>query len=141
MADFLTEHAAQRARLVVDDHESIEMPGVVQGILHLVVEAMNRGQAVTVTPQSQMLTTQQAADLLGISRPTLIRLLEANQIPYEQIGSHRRMLLGDVLHYREQRRERQYQFLADTAVDPNEEENVDAVLERLRRVRQESKRR
>ncbi len=134
--DFLAEH--ENADL---DIGGVQVPGAVQSVLRQVVEAMSRGLAVTVIPQAHILTTQQAADLLGISRPTLIRLLDAARIPYRQVGTHRRLLLDDVLGYREQRREEQYRFLAETAVDPDDEEDVDVVLERLRRVRQEAKRR
>ncbi|MGH3911710.1 MAG: helix-turn-helix domain-containing protein, partial [Pseudonocardiaceae bacterium] len=64
-----------------------------------VLEAMSQGLAITVIPQHTMLTTQEAADLLGISRPTLVKLLESDQIPYEQRGRHRRLRLADVLNY------------------------------------------
>jgi excisionase family DNA binding protein len=140
LRDFVAEHESGSARLVIGADESIALPDLVVAALRQVVEAMSRGLAVTIIPQSHILTTQQAADLLGISRPTLIRLLEAGKIDYEIKGTHRRLLLEDVLRYREQRREAQYQFLADTAVDPDDEEDVEVVLARLRRVRQESKR-
>lgn len=136
LRDFLAEHDQGRLRLLIDDHESIIIPSGVEGVLRMVVEAFSRGLAVSVIPQSQVLTTQQAAELLGISRPTLIRILDAGRIPYQQVGTHRRLLLEDVLHYREERREAQYKFLADTALSLDDEEDIDTVLARLRRVRQ-----
>jgi excisionase family DNA binding protein len=58
-------------------------------------------------PLSALLTTQEAADLLGISRPTLVRLLTDGQIPYEQRGSHRRITLAHAMAYQDRmRRER-----------------------------------
>jgi excisionase family DNA binding protein len=141
LRDFLTEHELGPAHLIIDSDESIDIPAAVRGALLQVVEAMSRGLAVTIIPQSHVLTTQQAAELLGISRPTLIRLLEAGRIPYEQVGTHRRLLLEEVLRYREERREAQYRFLEETAIDPDDEEDVEVVLDRLRRVRREAKRR
>ncbi len=136
---FRAHPSAEReaAHLLVGADESAEIPGEVYRILRQVIEAMSQGLAVTVVPQSRSLTTQQAADVLGISRPTLIRLLDANSIPYERVGSHRKLLLRDVLNYREERREAQYRFLAETAVDPDEEEDLEVMLERLRQARRE----
>ena len=54
-------------------------------------------------PQTQRLTTQEAADFLGISRPTLVRLLDQEKIPSDQPGRHRRIMFSDLLHYVEQR--------------------------------------
>lgn len=64
---------------------------------------MAAGQAVIVAPIHQRLTTQQAADLLGISRPTFVKLLESGEIKFEQPGRHRRVLLTDVLEFRQRR--------------------------------------
>lgn len=80
--------------------ERLVLPPEVFEILRDVVEAMADGQAVTVAPVHQRLTTQEAADLLGVSRPTLVKLLESGAIPYEQPGRHRRVRLADVLAYR-----------------------------------------
>ncbi|HUZ56771.1 MAG TPA: helix-turn-helix domain-containing protein [Streptosporangiaceae bacterium] len=93
--------------LVGPDGTRLEVPGPVYDALVQVATAMAHGQGVTVIPRSALLTTQEAADLLGISRPTLVRLLEAGQMPYEQRGRHRRIMLADLLKYQEDmRRER-----------------------------------
>ncbi|MEN2745009.1 helix-turn-helix domain-containing protein [Sinomonas halotolerans] len=104
-------------------------------VLKKVAEAMDDGLAVTVTPETTTLTTQQAADLLGVSRPTLIRLLAGGALPYERVGSHRRLQLRDLLDYREKRRQEQYDALAATSVELEEEEGLEAMLERLREAR------
>ncbi len=79
------------------------LPQEVFEVLSSVVEAMAAGQAVIVAPIHQRLTTQQAADLLGISRPTFVKLLESGEIKFEQPGRHRRVLLTDVLEFRQRR--------------------------------------
>jgi excisionase family DNA binding protein len=116
--------------------DRIELPAEIYRALRHVVEALQQGLAVTVAPLTQTLTTQQAADLLGVSRPTLVKLLDEGRIPFERAGSHRRILLRDLLTYREQRRAAQYAALEATAVEINDEEDVDAVLEQLREARQ-----
>ncbi len=85
------------------DGKTLPLPPEVYEVLREVVGSMSRGEAVTVVPVHLRLTTQEAADLLGISRPTFVKLLEAGEIPYEQPGRHRRVLLSDVLAYREDR--------------------------------------
>lgn len=117
-----------------DVGDQVEIPAEVYRVLRQVVDAMRQGLAVTVAPQTQKLTTQQAADLLGVSRPTLIRLLDADEIAFERVGTHRRVLLRDLLAYRERRRAQQYAALEATAVSPDEED-VEAALVRLREAR------
>lgn len=68
-------------------------------VLVEVVEAVREGKVITLVPRTQRLTTQEAADFLGISRPTMVKLLEDGMIPYEQPGRHRRILFTDLLAY------------------------------------------
>lgn len=115
--------------------EQVEIPVGVYRVVRQVVEAMREGLAVTVAPQTQTLTTQQAADLLGVSRPTLVKLLDANRIAYERVGTHRRVLLRDLLEYRQKRREDQYAALASTSVDLDDEQDMNSALQELREAR------
>lgn len=87
------------AVLTGPDGGRVDLPTPVYEALLEVVRAMRAGRAVTVAPYAMRLTTQQAADLIGISRPTLVRLLEAHEIPFEKPGRHRRVQLADVLAY------------------------------------------
>ncbi len=89
------------AELVGPDGSRALLPSAVYEVLQHVVLAMARGQAVTIAPHHQQLTTQEAADILGVSRPTLVRMLDEGRIPYTQPGRHRRILLPDVLTYQE----------------------------------------
>jgi excisionase family DNA binding protein len=82
-----------------------------------------------------VVTTQQAADLLGVSRPTLIKLLDSEQIPYERINTHRRVQLRDLLTYREQRRAAQYAALEATSSPIDDEDDAATVLADLREAR------
>jgi excisionase family DNA binding protein len=115
--------------------DRVELPAEVYRVLQQVVKALRQGLAVTVAPTTQTLTTQQAADLLGVSRPTVIKLLDSGNVPFERVGTHRRVLLRDLLDYREQRRAEQYAALEATAVDLDNEENLDTVLQQLRETR------
>lgn len=80
------------------------LPDELREVLANVVMALRRGQAITLAPHAMRLTTQQAADLLGISRPTLVKLLENGKIPYETPSRHRRIQLIDLLNYQASRR-------------------------------------
>jgi excisionase family DNA binding protein len=91
------------ARLLGPDGEMIGIPGSAFEALRLVVDAMSKGQTVVLAPQEEELTSQQAADLLRVSRPHLIKLLNKGEIPFHRVGTHRRIRLEDVLAYRSKR--------------------------------------
>ena len=83
--------------------ERLELPESVYHILKDVVRNMRAGNAITLLPERQRLTTQSAANFLGFSRPHLIKLLEAGAIPFEKVGQHRRILLKDLLEFQKKR--------------------------------------
>ena len=103
--------------------------------LKKVVAALDAGKAVTIAPQTMKLTTQQAADLLGVSRPTVVRLIADGTLPAERIGNRHRLLLDNVLAYRDERRNRQYEALAATTVDIDTEDDPEVIRQQLREAR------
>ena len=117
VAELVTALEASSGAALTINGETIDLPPAVAEALLQVVDAMRRGLAVTVAPQDQRLTTQEAADMLGISRPTLVRMLEAGEIPFEKVRRHRRLFLTDVLEFRERQRRAANEALSDMVAD------------------------
>lgn len=89
----------REASLVGPDGERINLPESLFRVLRQVIHALAEDQAVSVVPVHKQLTTQQAADLLNVSRPYLVQLLEDGKIPYSKTGTHRRVHLDDLMVY------------------------------------------
>src|SRR6185369_3499531 len=87
----LDTSAEHKTRLVGPDGEGIVLPASAFEALKAVVTGMAQGMAMTLVPSGRELTTQEAADLLRMSRPTVIRLLEDGTIPFHKVGTHRRI--------------------------------------------------
>jgi excisionase family DNA binding protein len=81
----------------------VQIPESVFYVLERVAKVLADGDAITVVPVGKEVTTQQAADLLNISRQYLVRLLDAGQLPYTRTGKHRRLRVADVLSFKEKR--------------------------------------
>jgi len=112
LSKFLDQVSAPAA-LVGPDGQTVALPLEAFRVLRQVAQAMRVGKAITVAPIDQLLTTQEAANFLGISRPTLIKLLESGEIDFERPGAsrHRRVRLHDVLDYQQRKRaERRAEF-------------------------------
>lgn len=75
------------------------MPVPLYNLLKDIVRSLEKGRSLVLMPEEQQLTTQRAAELLGMSRPYLIQLLDAGEMPYHLVGKHRRIALHDVLAY------------------------------------------
>jgi len=81
--------------------DELVLPGYVVQILLDVLSQMSQGNAISLVPYHQEISTQEAANLLNVSRPYLVNLLETQQIPFHRVGTHRRVRLRDVLDYKE----------------------------------------
>lgn len=104
---------------ITDSKKSVEitLPQDVFKLLISVLAEIGRGNAVTVMPVEAELTTQQAADILNVSRPYLIALLVDGQIPYRRVGTRRRVKLIDILSYKRGIDEARMKVLEDLAAE------------------------
>lgn len=91
-------------KLVRSDGTEIPISDNVFQVLQQILPALEQGRiTVTITPTNREITTQEAADILNVSRPHLIKLLENNEIPYTKTGSHRRIKVKDLMAYKEKK--------------------------------------
>lgn len=104
LARFVKNHT-EPGLLLGPDGEQVPLPAEVYRALRQVVEVLRQGKATLVAPQGLLLTTQEAANFLGVSRPTLVKLLEAGGIPFERPNRHRRVRLQDLVDFQQRRRD------------------------------------
>ena len=123
----LSPYARKKAPLTVqvrdvDHDEPIELPAGAVSLLMEVLEAMAAGRGVTLIPENAELTTVQAADILNVSRPFLIKLLDEGVIAHRMVGKHRRVRMDDVIAYKER-------------IDRDREATLDKLVEEAQRER------
>jgi excisionase family DNA binding protein len=97
--------------------ERIEIPGTVFEVLRTAVGFMSHGQAITLVPDNHAITTQRAADILGMSRPFFIKQLDAGLMAHHRVGNQRRVYLRDVLAFARKRDEERLAALDRLAHD------------------------
>ncbi len=78
-----------------------------------ILKAMSKGNPITIVPQATEVTTQMASEILGCSRPYIVKLLEEGKIDYTKIGKHRRIKYEDVVKYKQRAKEEQKNLLID----------------------------
>ena len=99
---FVREKGTKTVHLTfADGKESIVLPSGSLEMFNSILEAMAAGHGVMIFPQHAELTTMEAADILNVSRPYLIGLLDKKEIPFRLVGRHRRIRIEDVMKYKE----------------------------------------
>ncbi len=117
MAGIVRDDEPTRLNLAIEKGTSAEVvlaPAIAQTFLE-VLRLISSGKGFRLIPVHAELTTQQAADLLNVSRPYLVKLLEDGAIPYAKTGRHRRIKAEDLFRYKEERDARRSRALADMA--------------------------
>ncbi len=105
--------ADERPALVGREGVRLELPEPIFNLLVRVVRTMREGKAVVLLSESESMTTQAAAEFLGVSRPFVVDLLEEDAMPHHKVGTHRRVYLKDLMEYQRQRDTRRRATLDD----------------------------
>ena len=116
------------AKLVGKGGESVAIPASVRTLLAEIARNMEAGKAVSVVAEHHELTTQRAANILGVSRPFLVRMLEDGKLAFHMVGSHRRVYLSDLLEYKTKRDRARHEAVKSLAREDVEAGTYDTVI-------------
>jgi excisionase family DNA binding protein len=118
------ETRAETQRIQIFDHKNeahqVELPTSALRLLVDILAELAEGNAVKVVPVHAELTTQEAADLLNVSRPHLVRLLEDGELPFHKTGKHRRVRFVDLMQFKAKRDQVSEQAMAELAEQSQE---------------------
>jgi excisionase family DNA binding protein len=116
------------ARLVGPGGRDVSVPPAVRDLFLMILDRLQAGHAISIVSEQQDLTTQRAADILGVSRPFLVGLVEAGAIPFHMVGRHRRVYLRDLLEYKQRRDVARHDAIANMAKSEMEAGTYDTVV-------------
>lgn len=105
---------------IEETQDRIKVPIKALRLLAKILKLTSEGKPISIVPVATEMTTQAAADLLGCSRPHLVKLLEQGILPYTKVGRHRRVKFEDVMQYKKQQKDKQRQLLRDMMQDDEE---------------------
>ena len=98
---------------IEETKDKIVVPVRALELLSDILKAMSQGKPISIVPIATEVTTQKAAEILGCSRPFIVKLLEEGKIEYTKVGKHRRIKFEDVLKYKQQMKEAQKKHLIE----------------------------
>lgn len=114
LTDALREIKGDKTEIEIEETgERIKLPSKALELLNVILKAMGEGTPFSIIPEATEVTTQQAAEMLGCSRPHIVKLLEEGTIPFVKVGRHRRIRLEDVMKYKQQMKALQKQRLIE----------------------------
>jgi excisionase family DNA binding protein len=119
--DCLAESGSCRLRIIVEGVErGVDIPMIAMRVLGEALRHISQGKAPVVLPLEAEISTQQAADILNVSRPHLIRLLDSKEIPFRRVGTHRRVPLLAVVTYKRRKDEERMKVLNELEAQAQE---------------------
>ena len=126
LAPYLAKKRKVRVQVVPEggraEEESLPLPAPVLDLLFAILTEIAEGNAVTLIPIHAELTTQRAADLLNVSRPFVVELLEKGEIPHRKVGTHRRILFRDLMEFKERSDAKRKKALDELVAEAQEED-------------------
>lgn len=105
---------------ISDTNEEVKLPAPAVRLLVEMLSELAQGNAVTVVPIHAELSTQQAAEIIGVSRPFLVKLLEEGKLPYRKVGTHRRVLFKDLMAYKREDDQKRLETLEELVAQAQE---------------------
>ena len=127
LREFARVLESHQAALIGPGEDRISLPEPIYRVLVRALRFLERGEGVMIVPSTQEMTTQSAADMLGVSRQYVVQLLEEGKIPFHKVGTHRRVAMRDVLEYRRKRDAARKRMLGEIAREAAEDGVYDII--------------
>lgn len=121
LASVIEQIKSEQPEIEIEEtSDKIKIPLSALKLLGDILKAMGQGKLISIVPIATEVTTQAAAEILGCSRPHLVKLLEDGKIAFTKIGKHRRIKFDDIMKYRKQMKEQQKQNIIDIMTSDEE---------------------
>lgn len=114
LASIIAQLDSEQPEIEIEETaEKIKIPLSALKLLGDILKAMGEGKMISIVPIATEMTTQAASEILGCSRPHLVKLLEEGKIAFTKVGKHRRIKFDDIVNYRQEMKQQQKQHIID----------------------------